>query len=115
MWSNSVAIIADELHDACDSLALGVAWYLEKASRKERDQQFYYGYGWIPLLAALINGMVLLVGSFVIIMNVIQSFFASQAVDANGMVGLSLLGIAFDGFAFWCNRSSQSVNAKMVN
>ena len=115
LWTNSVAIIADALHDAGDSLALGLAWYLQKASGKERDQQFSYGYGRLSLLAALINGMVLLVGSFVIIMHVIPRFFTSQAVDATGMVGLSLLGIAFNGFAFWRNRSSQSLNAKMVN
>ena len=66
-------------------------------------------------MAALINGMVLLIGSFVIIMHVIPRFFASQAVDATGMVGLSLLGIAFNGFAFWRNRISQSLNSKMVN
>ena len=115
LWTNSVAIIADALHDAGDSLALGLAWYLQKASGKERDQQFSYGYGRLSLLAALINGMVLLVGSFVIIMHVIPRFFTSQAVDATGMVGLSLLGIAFNGFAFWRNRSSHSLNAKMVN
>lgn len=115
LWTNSVAIIADALHDAGDSLALGLAWYLQKASGKERDQQFSYGYGRLSLLAALINGMVLLVGSFVIIMHVIPRFFTSQAVDATGMVWLSLLGIAFNGFAFWRNRSSQSLNAKMVN
>ena len=115
LWTNSVAIIADVLHDAGDSMALGLAWYLQKASGKERDQQFSYGYGRLSLLAALINGMVLLVGSFVIIMHVIPRFFASQAVDATGMVGFSLLGIAFNGLAFWRNRSSQSLNAKMVN
>ena len=115
LWTNSVAIIADALHDAGDSLALGLAWYLQKASGKERDQQFSYGYGRLSLLAALINGMVLLVGSFVIIMHVIPRFFASQAVDATGMVWFSLLGIAFNGLAFWRNRSSQSLNAKMVN
>ena len=115
LWTNSVAIIADALHDAGDSLALGLAWYLQKASGKERDQQFSYGYGRLSLLAALINGMVLLVGSFVIIMHVIPRFFTSQAVDATGMVGFSLLGIAFNGLAFWRNRSSQSLNAKMVN
>ena len=87
LWTNSVAIIADALHDAGDSLALGLAWYLQKASGKKRDQQFSYGYGRLSLLAALINGMVLLVGSFVIIMHVIPRFFASQAVDKSGMVG----------------------------
>ena len=31
IWTNSVAILADALHDAGDSLALLLAWYLQKA------------------------------------------------------------------------------------
>ena len=43
LWANSVAILADALHDAGDSLALLLAWYLQKASGKEIDQRFSYG------------------------------------------------------------------------
>ena len=42
IWTNSVAILEDALHDAGNSLALLLAWYLQKASGKERDQRFYY-------------------------------------------------------------------------
>ena len=115
LWTNSVAILADALHDAGDSLALLLAWYLQKASGKERDQRFSYGYGRLSLLAALINGVVLLAGSIVVIVHVIPRLFEPQIVDATGMFWLALLGIAFNGFAFWRNRSSQSLNAKMVN
>ena len=115
LWTNSVAILADALHDAGDSLTLLLAWYLQKASGKERDQQFSYGYGRLSLLAALINGVVLLAGSIVIIVHVIPRLFEPQVVDATGMFWLALLGIAFNGFAFWRNRGSQSLNAKMVN
>ena len=45
LWTNSVAILADALHDAGDSLALLLTWYLQKASVKEREQRFSYGYG----------------------------------------------------------------------
>ena len=115
LWTNSVAILADALHDAGDSLALLLAWYLQKASVKERDQRFSYGYGRLSLLAALINGVILLAGSIVVIVHVIPRLFEPQIVDATGMFWLALLGIAFNGFAFWRNRSSQSLNAKMVN
>ena len=114
-WTNSVAILADALHDAGDSLGLLLAWYLQKASGKERDQRFSYGYGRLSLLAALINGVVLLAGSIVVIVHVIPRLFEPQIVDATGMLWLAMLGIAFNGFAFWRNRSSQSLNAKMVN
>jgi cobalt-zinc-cadmium efflux system protein len=115
LWTNSVAILADALHDAGDSLALLLAWYLQKASGKERDQRFSYGYGRLSLLAALINGVVLLAGSIVVIVHVIPRLFEPQIVDATGMFWLALLGIAFNGFAFWRNQKSQSLNAKMVN
>lgn len=115
LWTNSVAILADALHDAGDSLALLLAWYLQKASGKERDQRFSYGYGRLSLLAALINGVVLLAGSIVVIVHVIPRLFEPQIVDATGMFWLALLGIAFNGFAFWRNCSSQTLNAKMVN
>jgi cobalt-zinc-cadmium efflux system protein len=103
------------LHDAGDSLALLLAWYLQKVSGKQRDQQFSYGYGRLSLLAALINGIVLLAGSIVVIVHVIPRLFEPQIVDATGMFWLALLGIAFNGFAFWRNQKSQCLNAKMVN
>ena len=45
LWTNSVAILSDALHDAGESLALLLGWYLLKAEGKERDQRFSYGYG----------------------------------------------------------------------
>ena len=66
-------------------------------------------------MAALINGVVLLAGSIVVIVHVIPRLFEPQIVDATGMFWLALLGIVFNGFAFWRTRSSQSLNAKMVN
>ena len=69
----------------------------------------------MSLLAALINGVVLLAGSIVVIVHVIPRLFEQQIVDATGMFWLALLGIAFNGFAFRRNRKSLSLNAKMVN
>ena len=115
LWTNSFAILADALHDTADSSALLLAWYSLKASGKERERRFSSGYGRLSLLASLINGVLLLVGSIMVIVHVILGLFEPQVVDAKCMLWLALLGIAFNGFAFWRNRSSQSLNAKMVN
>jgi len=32
IWTNSLAILSDALHDLGDSLSLGIAWYLERYS-----------------------------------------------------------------------------------
>ena len=39
----------------------------------------------------------------------------ADAENCNLCHSLALLGIAFNGFSFWRNRRSQSLNAKMVN
>src|SRR5690554_6067569 len=73
--TNSLAILSDALHDFGDSLSLGMAWILEKVSRKERSRSFSYGYRRFSLLGALINALILLVGSGIIISNAIPKLF----------------------------------------
>jgi len=52
IWTNSLAILSDALHDLGDSLSLGIAWYLERYSQKGRDAQFSYGYRRFSLVGA---------------------------------------------------------------
>lgn len=35
LWTNSMAIFSDALHDLGDSFSLGLSWYLDKYSKKE--------------------------------------------------------------------------------
>ncbi len=67
IFTNSIAIIADALHDLGDSLSLGFSWYLDKYSKKKRSKFFSYGYKRFSLLAALIISLFLIVGSFFVL------------------------------------------------
>lgn len=44
LWTNSMAILSDALHDLGDSISLGMAWYFEKYSQKGPDEFFSFGY-----------------------------------------------------------------------
>lgn len=44
LWTNSLAILSDAVHDLGDSLSLGLAWFLGHYARRERDRRFSYGY-----------------------------------------------------------------------
>ena len=61
--TNSVAIMADALHDFGDSISLGTAWYLDKKSKKGKTTTFTFGYQRFSLLGALINSLMLIVWS----------------------------------------------------
>jgi len=113
-YTNSIAILSDAIHDLGDSLALGLAWILQKLSRKKRDEKFTYGYGRFSLLGAFISSTILILGSVFIISEAIPRLFAPPQPDATGMFWLSILGIGFNGLAYFKLKHGHSMNEKMA-
>ncbi len=110
LFTNSVAIISDAVHDFGDSISLGLAWYFEKLSKRGRSRQYSYGYKRFSLLGAIINSVVLIVGSIYIISEAIPRLIEPQPTDARGMFLLAVLGIVINGVAVLRTRKAKSVN-----
>lgn len=98
--TNSTAIIADAFHDFMDAVAIGLAVYMDKFSRKPKSSSFSYGYRRFSLLSAIIMSVILLIGAVFMIVHAVQSFDVVKEVNSIGMFGLAVLGIAINGFAF---------------
>ncbi len=114
LWTNSMAILSDALHDLGDSLTLGVSWYLQNYSSKGPDYKFSFGYSRFSLLGALINSIVLLGGSILILSRAVPRIFDPQPVNAKGMIVFAVLGIIVNGAAVLKLRKGTSLNEKVV-
>ncbi len=114
LLTNSMAILSDALHDMGDSLAIGLALYFERLARRKRDQRFSYGYKRVSLLSALINAIILLVGSVIIITESIPRLMNPEAVNETGMLILAVIGVLVNGFAVFRLKSEASSNQKVV-
>ncbi len=97
--TNSVAILSDAVHDFGDSVSLGVAWALQKRSKRGRDARFSYGYKRFSLLGSVFLSGVLLVSSIFIVIEAVRRLGDPQAVHAGGMFWLSVAGIVVNGAA----------------
>lgn len=115
LLTNSMAILSDALHDLGDSISLAVSWYLENYSQKGADKDFSYGYARFSLLGALINSIVLILGSFFILSEVIPRIFNPQAVHPEGMLLLSIIGITVNGISVLKLRGGSSLNKEVVS
>ena len=113
-YTNSLAILSDAVHDLGDSLSLGMAWYLEKHSHKESDERYSYGYRRFSLLAALVNTIVLVVGSLFVLSEAIPRLLNPEHSNAEGMALLAIVGIAVNGAAVLRVRHGQSLNAQVI-
>jgi cobalt-zinc-cadmium efflux system protein len=114
-YTNSVAILSDALHDLGDSLSLGLAWYFQKLSGKNRDATFSYGYRRFSLLGAVINSLILVIGSVFVLQEAIPRLFNPQSPDARGMLGLAVLGVAFNGAAMLRLQKGHSLNERAIS
>ncbi len=114
LWTNSIAILSDALHDFGDCLSLGVSWYFQNVSLKERDKQFSYGYARFSVLGAIINSIVLVVGSIFIISQAIPRLLDPQHPDGEGMIYLAIGGIFFNGLAAWKLHTGNTLNERAV-
>jgi cobalt-zinc-cadmium efflux system protein len=114
LWTNSLAILSDALHDLGDSFSLGLSWYLERYSKKGNDSRFSYGYRRFSLLAALFNILVLLAGGFIILSEAVPRLINPEHSNAQGMALFAVAGIVVNGLAVLRLRGGQSLNARMV-
>lgn len=114
LWTNSLAILSDALHDLGDSASLGLAWYLERYSRKGEDATYTYGYRRFSLVGALLLTIILLVGSLFILAEAIPRLLNPQHSNAQGMALLALVGIAVNGAAALRLRREKGLNARVV-
>lgn len=116
LYLNSMAILADALHDLGDCLALGLAWYFHRLSVRKRDALFSYGYRRFSLLAAVINGLILVGGSLLILRETLPRLWWPQpALNPPGILVLAVIGLIINGLALWHLRAGHSANEKVIS
>lgn len=114
IFTNSLTILTDALHDLGDSVAIGISLYLEKVSEKETNDNFTFGFRRFSLLGALINALILIGGSTFMLTKSIPEIFDPSPSNGKGMLILAIFGVAVNGAAALKVKKGMSVNQKMV-
>lgn len=115
LWTNSLAILSDALHDFGDSVALITSLIAEKKAKKPADTKRTYGYQRLSLFSAVFAGIVLVAGSLFILSEAIPRLLNPEHTNAQGMIGLAVLGIVVNGLGMWRLKRGQSQNEKVLS
>ncbi|GGG98127.1 cation transporter [Polaribacter pacificus] len=115
IYTNSLAIVSDAVHDLGDSISLGMSWYFQKISTKKANSKYSYGYKRFSLLGAIINSIILIIGTVFIIKEAIPRIINPQAADAHGMMWLAILGVLVNGAAVLKLKKGSSINERVVS
>lgn len=115
LWTNSIAILSDAVHDLGDSLSLGLAWYFDRFSRRSRTAQNTYGHRRYSLLGGLITAVVLMGGLSFVLWHAVNRLFSPEPVNAPGMMLIAAVGVIFNGAAVLKVKSGTSLTERVVS
>ena len=115
LFTGSVAIISDAVHDLGDSLSIGISYFLEKKSKKRPDNVYTNGYLRFSVLGGLITTIILLIGSILVIVNSIRRFFNPIEINYDGMLIFAVIGVIINFIAAIVTKEGDSINQKAVN
>ncbi len=113
--TGSITILSDAVHDFGDCIALGMAWRLEKLSKRPANESYPFGYRRFSVVAGLINNLILLLGGGVLIVTSLQRFFAPRSIDGRGMLAFAVFGILINGSAMLLTSKGKNVNEKTIS
>ncbi|MCC4765126.1 cation diffusion facilitator family transporter [Methanosarcina sp. DH1] len=113
--TNSLALIADALHDFADSFALIIAWYAEKKAKKPATSKMTFGYRRLSLLSATFTIIVLVAGSLFVLTQAVPRLISPEPVNAEGMVLIAVIGITINGLGYFRLKKGISQSEKVLS
>jgi cobalt-zinc-cadmium efflux system protein len=105
--ANSVALLADAGHNFGDALGLVIAWGAYVLAKFNPTARYTYGFRSASILAALLNGVILLVATGAIAWEAIGRFFEPHQVAGATVMVVAALGIFINGLSAWLLMAGQ--------
>ncbi len=115
IFTNSVAILSDSIHDIGDATSIGISYFLEKKSKKQPDGKYTYGYLRYSVIGSVITTLVLLVGSVLVAVNAVNRIIEPKDINYKGMIIFAVVGVIVNFSAAYFTRHGDSLNQKAVN
>lgn len=113
--TGSITILSDAVHDFGDCVALGIAWRMEKFSKKAPNARYHFGYRRFSVIAGLMNNLILLMGGVIIIVTSLQRLFCPRAIDGEGMLLFAGVGILMNGAAMCLTAKGKNINERTIS
>jgi len=114
-FCGSVAIVSDAVHDLGDAVSIGIAFFLERKSKKSPDDVYTYGYTRYSVIGGVITTSILIFGSLAVMYNAVMRIINPVEINYNGMLIFAVVGASVNFIAAFFTREGDSVNQKAVN
>lgn len=111
--TGSLALIADASHNLTDTFTLTVSFFANRLAKREANESKTYGYGRATILAALLNGSVMIAVAGFIAYEAIQRIAHPVAVEGGVVAIVATIGIFVNGsIALILSKNRKDLNMR---
>jgi len=93
IYSGSLSLISDALHNFSDGLAIIISYYAIKISGRQNDIKRTFGYRRASIMAALLNSSVLIGISVFLFKEAYGKFVNPQTINGSMIIWVALIGL----------------------
>lgn len=118
IFSGSLALTSDAGHNLTDSLSLLIAFFAQKIASREVNLNHSYGYGRATILAALLNGLILVLLAFYIFYEAWRRIMQTEPVQGDIVMAVAFVGILINGsiaLLFRKNTGDLNIRGAYIN
>lgn len=113
LWSNSLALIGDAGHMVTDSASLLFALIANLIAQRGADRDHSFGHGRVEVLAAFVNGIVMLGVVFWLFWEAFGRISNPEPVSGFSVMAIAAIGLVINlGVAWSLSRDKKNVNTR---
>ncbi len=116
--SGSLALVSDAGHNLTDSLSLLIAFFANKIAKREANVEHSYGYGRATILAALLNGIILVLLAGYIFYEAVKRITQPEPVSGGLVMIVAFVGILINSsiaLLFRKNQDDLNIRGAYIN
>lgn len=110
IFSGSLSLIADALHNLSDAGAIVIAIVARKIARKPASSQMTFGFKRAEIIGALINSTTLIIIGMYLIYAAIEKYFNPQPIDGWIVVWIATIALVIDSVTAWLTYQAGAKN-----
>ena len=112
-WSGSLALLGDAGHMFSDSVALALAAFAAWVARRPPSARHSYGFARAEVIAALVNGLLMLAVVIAIVVEAIARLQAPRPIPGMAVMAIAAVGLAVNLLAlFILSRGAGDINTR---
>jgi cobalt-zinc-cadmium efflux system protein len=101
LYTNSLALLADSGHMLTDVAALSLSFFAMHFSSRRATPRMTYGFYRVEILAALLNGVFLVLIALYIFYEAYDRFINPQTIKADWMLAVAIVGLVANLASAW--------------